>query len=300
MKQTGNYVNMPMNRTYKDRLFIMIFSRKKELLELYNAANETNYNNPELLEINTLGNAIYLSMHNDISFIIDSRLTLYEHQSTFTPNLPLRFLLYITDLYSNMIKDRNLYGSKAVKIPTPRFVVFYNGKGKQPDRKELKLSESFEVFEEEPWLELKAVMLNINKGHNHKLLDSCKTLNDYTEYVSRVRRYAEVMPIEEAVERSVNECISEGILEEFLSKNRAEAKKVSIYEYNEEKLYRDFKEEGWEAGRLEGLSEGEKVGERAFALLTEKLLKDSRTEDLMKATHDEAFRENLYKEYGIK
>lgn len=98
MEQTGNHISIPINRTYKDRLFIMIFNSKKELLELYNAANGTNYDDPELLEINTLENAIYLSMHNDISFIIDSRLTLYEHQSTSSPNLPLRFLLYIADL----------------------------------------------------------------------------------------------------------------------------------------------------------------------------------------------------------
>lgn len=76
------------NRLYKSRLFELRFRDKKELLQLYNAMNETNYDDPELLQINTLENAIYLSMHNDISFIIDSRLALYEHQSTCSPNLP--------------------------------------------------------------------------------------------------------------------------------------------------------------------------------------------------------------------
>lgn len=308
MEQAGNYVSMPINRTYKDRLFIMIFNSKKELLELYNAANGTNYDDPELLEINTLENAIYLSMHNDISFIIDSRLTLYEHQSTSSPNLPLRFLLYIADLYSALTRNKNLYGSRTIEIPTPRFVIFYNGKESYPDWQELRLSESFSVQETEPWLELKAVMLNINKGHNPQILNSCKALSDYAEYVSRIRGYAESMPIEQAVEAAITECITEGILEEFLCRNRAEAKKVSIYEYNEEKIFRDLKEEsreiglelGLEEGRRQGIREGEKTGENNFALLTEKLLEDSKMKELLKAAKDEAFRDSLYKMYGIK
>lgn len=105
----------------------MIFSQKEELLELYNAINNTDYDNTELLEINTLNNAIYMSMHNDVSFIINSRLALYEHQSTYSPNLPLRYLMYVSDLYSVMTKDVNLYGTKAVELPTPKFIIFYNG-----------------------------------------------------------------------------------------------------------------------------------------------------------------------------
>ena len=316
MSQTNNNANTAVNRTYKDRLFKMIFSSKKELLELYNAANGTRYNNPELLEINTLENAIYLSMRNDISFIIDSWLTLYEHQSTYNPNLPLRYLLYIADLYSNITKSRNLYGPKAVIIPTPRFVIFYNGYDPQPDWQELKLSESFEIPEEKPRLELIAIMLNVNKGHNQKLLNSCRTLRDYAEYVSRVRRYAENMLIEDAVETAVTECIAEGILAEFLSQNRAEAKKVSIYEYDEEKVLKDMKEAyreiameegrkaGLEAGRKAGLEAGLEAGIEAgrtsFAALAEKLLQEAKTDELLKATKDKAFRDELLKNYGIE
>ena len=104
--------NKNVRRDYKARLFEMIFRGKEELLGLYNAVNGTNYSNPDELEINTLENAIYLSMHNDVSFIIDSRLSLYEHQSTYSPNLPLRYLFYVSDLYSKMTKDSNLYESR--------------------------------------------------------------------------------------------------------------------------------------------------------------------------------------------
>ena len=135
------------NRLFKSRLFVMIFEEKKKLLELYNAVSGKHYEDPELLEINNLDNAIYMSMKNDVSFLIDARLALYEHQSTYSPNLPLRFFLYLADLYSDMIRNVNLYSSKKVQLPTPHFVVFYNGERKQPDRKILKLSDLYSVVE---------------------------------------------------------------------------------------------------------------------------------------------------------
>ena len=133
------------NRQYKSSVFIMVFSQKKELLELYNAISGKNYQAPELLEINTLQNAIYMAIQNDVSFVIDSRLSLYEHQSTYSPNLPLRMLLYQADLYAGMTRDKNLYGEKKVRIPAPRFVIFYNGEKEQPDQQVLKLSDLYEV-----------------------------------------------------------------------------------------------------------------------------------------------------------
>ena len=232
----------PVNRLYKSRIFAMLYSDRKDLLDLYNAVSGKHYEDPELLEINTLENAIYMSMHNDLSFLIDSRLSLYEHQSTYSPNLPLRYLFYISDLYSGMTKDENLYGTKCIQIPTPQFVIFYNGSQEQPDRKILRLSDAYCVKEEHPALELTAVMLNINRGHNEKLKEMCKSLKDYSEYTARVREYAQVKPVEEAVEQAISECIQEGILSEFLKQNRAEAKQVSIYEYDEEKHMRQERE----------------------------------------------------------
>lgn len=243
------------NRCFKSRLFVMLFEDKRELLKLYNAVSGKNYQNPELLEINTLNNAIYMSMRNDLSFIIDSRMPLYEHQSSYNPNLPLRFLLYNADVFSGLTKDENLYGTKLVRLPTPQFIVFYNGEKELPDRMELKLSDAYTVKEEEVSLELKAVMLNINPGHNEKILEACKTLREYTEYTSRVREYTRTMDREAAVERAITECIQEGILEEFLKKNRAEAKSVSIYEYDMEKHMRMEREDAREDGIQEGIFE---------------------------------------------
>ena len=274
--EESNIDVLTANRMYKSRIFAMLFSDRNELLKLYNAINGTSYDDPDLLQVNTLENAVYMSMQNDVSFIIDMRLNLYEHQSTYSPNLPVRYLLYVADVYSDYTKDMNLYGTKAVKLPTPRFVIFYNGQAEQPDRKELKLSELFSIPDADPSLELKAVMLNINKGHNRKLMETCRTLQDYAEYTFRVREYAAEMPLDLAVEQAITECISDGILADFLRKNRAEAKKVSIYEYDEERHMRQTREEGMEEGYANGFSQGIEQGitQTVINLLKSGLLTD--------------------------
>ncbi len=286
-----NTQTQPVNRLYKSKIFAMLYSSKKELLELYNAVSGRHYEDPELLEINTLENAIYMSMHNDVSFLIDSRLSLYEHQATYSPNLPLRYLFYISDLYSGMTKDENLYGSKCVQIPTPQFIIFYNGIEELPDRTVLKLSDAYSVKEDHPALELTAIMLNINSGHNETLKNTCKSLKDYSEYTRRVREYAEVRPLEEAVEQAITECIEENILAEFLKQNRAEAKSVSIYEYDQEKHMRQEREASREEGReallkeliQKKLAKGYSIPDIAEALELEKSLISKLIQEIQEA-----------------
>ena len=244
-----------VTREYKSRVFIMLFHDRKRLLELYNAVSGKHYQDPEALQINTLDNAVYLSMKNDLSFLIDCRLSLYEHQSTYNPNMPLRFLFYVSDLYSSMIVGKNMYGSKLIALPAPTFLVFYNGTQEEPDEKELRLSDSYEIKEDSPSLDLVVRMLNINAGHNDELMHSCKTLREYAEYVRRIREHTKMQPIEEAVEQTITECISDDILRDFLLKNRAEVKSMSIYEYNEEEHMRMEREEYFEMGYQKGREE---------------------------------------------
>ena len=305
-KRNKPVVSSP-NRTYKARIFEMLFSDKKELLALYNAVNKTHYDDPEQLEINTLKNAIYMSMHNDMSFIIDSRLSLYEHQSTYSPNLPLRYLFYLSDIYAGMTKDENLYGQKVVNIPPPRFLIFYNGIEPYPEQLVLKLSDLYTIKEEKVSLELKAVLLNINLGYNEELLSTCKTLRDYAEYTDRVRKYAENAELEDAVEQAITECIREGILAEFLLKNRVEAKRMSIYEYDEEKHMRQTRAEGYEEGKNAGMIKGEAIGmQKGEALATERLnclnrllAEQNRMEDIAKAASDQEYQKKLLDEFGL-
>ena len=261
IKNNGAAENLAANRNYKSTVFAMLFGDRERLLGLYNAISGKNYQDPEALEINTLENAIYMGMKNDLSFLIDDRLSLYEHQSTVNPNMPLRFLFYISDLYSGMTTEENFYGRKALSIPIPCFVIFYNGSEPQPDRKILRLSDLYTVRMKETQLELTAVLLNINRNHNRELMEACRDLKDYAEYVDRVRKYARELPLSEAVDRSITECIREEILKEFLEKNRAEVKKMSIYEYDQEKHIRMERQDAWEDGMQEGRREGIKEGE---------------------------------------
>lgn len=261
MCMTKQTEEVSVRRDYKSRMFTMIFREKKELLQLYNAVGKRDYKDPELLIINTLENAIYMSMQNDLSFIIDSELSMYEHQSTYNPNLPLRFLLYLSELYEGIVTGKNVYGTKIIQIPAPRFIVFYNGKEERPEHEVIKLSDAYITQEEEVSLELLVEVLNINVGYNEGLLETCKTLGDYSEYVYRVREYAKEMPIEEAVDRTIDECIREDVLREFLEKNRAEAKAMSIYEYDQEEHIRLEREDAFEDGRKEGREEGISLGE---------------------------------------
>ena len=123
-------------------------------------------------------------------------------------------------------------------------------------------SDLYTVKEEEPMLDLKVLVLNVNQGHNPELMEACHTLWEYAEYTGRVRKYAKEQPIAEAVEQAITECIQEGILKEFLEKNRREAKNVSIYEYDQEKHIRQEREEAWEAGEKAGWEAGREAGEK--------------------------------------
>lgn len=243
---------MEVKQNYRDRLYCIIFTKdKKSLLCLYNVINKTHYTNPDDLEINTLENAIYMNMKNDISFVLDFSLNLYEQQSTYNPNMPLRNLFYVSKVLQGIVADKRLYSTKLIKIPTPRFVVFYNGTEEQPEQQVLRLSDAFERPTDEPEIELIVTMLNINPGNNSELLESCKTLKEYMLYVDKVRNYAKAMPTRDAVNRAVDECIKEGILADFLKKYKAEAIEVSIFEYDEAAHMSYVHEEGREEGRIE-------------------------------------------------
>lgn len=246
------------NRKYKDTVFRKLFSDRKNLLSLYNAINGTAYMDESQLEIVTLDNAIYMGMKNDLAFIINTNLFLYEHQSTYNPNMPLRDLFYISGEYQKLVDLKSLYTSTRLRIPTPNFIVFYNGTEKNEDRWVEYLSESYENMSGEPNLELKVIILNINVGHNKKLMEECQTLREYAQYVAKVRRYSEEMELNTAVECAVSESIQEGILKEFLQKNRAEVIAMSIFEYNEEEEKRKLRKAEYEAGMAEGVMKTKK------------------------------------------
>ena len=290
VKETGIITDVPnAARNYKDRIFRMVFREKKALLALYNAMNETDYENEDDLKVTTLESALYLEMKNDVSFVLYDELLLYEHQSTKNPNLPLRNLFYVSDVYSELTKDLFLYGSVPVQIPEPKFVVFYNGLENMQEREVLKLSSLYAKKAEHISLELETLVLNVNVGYNKILMERCRQLSDYAQFVSEVRkRLSKKIPLSEAVNEAVEDCIQRGILAEFLSKNRAEVIKVSIYEYDEEKVKRMFKEEcmklGMEQGKQLGIEQGKQIGIEQERVIFRLYISGKSEEDIARET----------------
>ena len=249
-------ITLTANRKYKDTVFRMLFSDRKNLLSLYNAINGTAYENADDLEIVTLENAIYMGMKNDLAFIIDTNLFLYEHQSTYNPNMPLRDLFYISSEYQKLGDHKSLYSSTQQKIPAPNFIVFYKGTEKKADRWENTLSEAYETPTTDPKLELKVLTLNINEGHNKDLMEQCHTLREYAQYVTKVREYARTTELNTAVEQAVNDCIQNGILAEFLRKHKSEVIAMSIFEYDKEEEEKKLRKAEYEAGYNTGYDTG--------------------------------------------
>ena len=249
------------NRTYKDRLFIRIFERKEDLLSLYNAVNGSDYQNPDELEITTLDNAIYMRMKNDISFLIDGYMSLYEHQSTFNPNMPLRDCLYMLQIYQNYIdsQELDLYSSVLLKIPTPRLVVFYNGQEKMRNEEMciLRLSDSYERPEKEPALECRVQVINVNYGKNRDLMEKCPKLYEYSYLVAKIREnQANGKTLEGAISAALEDCLAQGYLTELLTTYRREVTGMLLYEYDERKHLKNTYEEGIQKGMRTGQYKG--------------------------------------------
>ena len=264
--QLDSDVAVQANRNYKDTVFRMLFSDRANLLSLYNAVTRNDYDNPDELQIVTLENAIYMGMKNDLAFMFDTGIYLYEHQSTVNPNIPLRDLFYISAEYSKLVEKRSLYSSAVQKIPAPMFMVFYNGTGPQADRIEYKLSDAYINEVVEPALELKVTVLNVNEGHNEELMKHCTTLKEYAQYVAKVRRYAADMSLEAAVKRAIDESIAEGILEDLLRKNRAEVEMTSIFEYNKEEEEKKLRRAEYELGVEDGMERGREETKKETAI----------------------------------
>mgnify|MGYP006943502812 FL=1 len=248
----------PVYPTYKDRVFRMLFREKKRLLELYNALNGTDYADEGDLMVNTLENVIYMKMKNDISLILGCDMCLYEHQSSYCPNMPLRGFLYFADLYKKYLGDTELSTGRRIMLPTPRYIVFYNGTERKEEEFVQYLSESF--LDEGGCMEVTVKTININYGHNRELLEKSPTLNGYAQFVAKVRKNLVNMSLSQAVETAVAECIRQDILTEFFTEQRNEVVAMSIYEYNEEYAMRVTYEEGeiagYERGKAEGRAEG--------------------------------------------
>ena len=270
-------MGLEINRNFKDTLFRKIFDNKKDLLSLYNALNDTEHTDEELIEINTIEDAIYIGYKNDISFVIDSELNLYEHQSSVNKNMPIRGLIYLTELYKGYIERNRLriYNETPVKLPFPRYIVFYNGKDGEPERRVMPLSDSYMTNDsnkgQKPCLELEALLININYGCNKELMNKCQKLMEYSQLVALIRKhYDELVEkyaklgihksrkeiFAEAVSLAIEEAIRNNILKEILRNNKAEVTNMLLTEFDEKDYINGVKEESERRGREEERLEG--------------------------------------------
>ena len=251
---------------YRDRVIRLLFGHSKEnALSLYNAVNHSAYTNADDLEFNTIADAIYMGMKNDFSFLLSTELHLYEHQSTWNPNMPLRGFIYLANLLEGYVQRNhlNIYGSKLQKLPTPHYVVLYNGERDAPDRQTLRLSDAFE--RPGGCVEMTAEVYNINYGRNTELMARCRPLREYAILVEKIRRYQRAgASMRAAVDQAVEECIREDVLAAFLKVHKAEVIGMLLTEYDAAEHMRMEREES----RAEGIAEGMEKGRAEGAVLT--------------------------------
>ena len=257
-----------MNTKHKDRLFKFIFGNpdhKEWTLSLYNALNGSHYTDTEAIEFTTIEDALYMGMRNDVSFIIAFVMNLWEHQSSFNPNLPIRLLIYAVHLYEKYISGGsfNRFSRKLQRLPKPKLICFYNGTENQPEEKILRLSEAFGADDGD--IEVRVRMLNINYGKNRELMRFCGMLKEYSWFIDTIRRNQRVMSeLEQAIDAAIDEMPEEFELKKFLLAHRAEVKGMYLSEYNiekeMEKLREEERQEGREIGLQEGRAEGRAIG----------------------------------------
>jgi len=278
---------MANKRNYKSNVFAMLLEEKERALELYNAVNDSNYDDPGLVEINTIEGGFELSIQNDASFIFDNVLSIYEHQSTYCPNMPLRSLVYFATLIQKKYMNRDIFSRRLVILPTPKFIVFYNGTEPQPEYSEMKLSDCFQKKDEDEksMLELVCKVYNINKGKNKELLERCKWLSDYMVFVDKVREYhndRENDKLEEDINKAIDYCIDNNYLKDFFTSRRSEVLEVTKVDYTFERRMELNYEEGKEDGIKEGISQGVETGQNNLVKAVELLREGVDKEDILK------------------
>ncbi|GBU25876.1 hypothetical protein R83H12_02536 [Fibrobacteria bacterium R8-3-H12] len=256
------------NRNHKDSVFTKLFSEKNNLLELYNAISGKSYPESTEIEIVTLSDVLYMNQINDIAFVLEDRLiVLIEHQSSINNNMPLRMLQYLSAEYDMIIDRKSLYKQKRIMIPSPEFIVLYNGDKNFPDYKELKLSDSYNFKTPDLYLELLVKVYNINKGCNAEMAGRSSVLSGYEEFIAEIKENLKSMELRDAIKQAVKSCISKNILLSFLERNASEVENMLLREWNQDEAIAVAREEAREEALEEGIGIGDSMGvKKVFSL----------------------------------
>ena len=254
------------NREYKSDVFSMLMEYPEYALDVYKALGGRSDAEPSMVEIKTLEKGISLSIRNDAAFIIDTDLCLYEHQSTYNPNMPLRSLIYLAEILKPMVKNKDLYSKKLIKIPKPKFVVFYNGEDDRPEKEIQKLSTAYShAGDSKDSIELTCIVYNINPDKNNDLKKLSYVLDGYMTLVNKVRELKSAdkdydRENEDVVKEAVEYCIDNHILEEFFRERGSEVIKNMTIDMTFETRQKLFTKEAFEDGKAEGIEEGKALG----------------------------------------
>ena len=253
---------MTVNREYKDSVFSLYLSDPERLIDVYNALEHTNYPLDTPVEINTLTDVLYKNHINDLSFVLDGQaVVLIEHQSTINNNMAVRLFLYSARIYEKIINRKSLYKKKQVKIPVPKFIVLYNGDKPFPEYAEQKLSDSYLMRQENPQLELKVNIYNINYEVNAEIVQKSKSLNEYSRFIGQIKRnLSDGLALEEAIKQAIEYGIEHDIMKEFLKQNGSEVHNMLLESWNMDEALAVSKEEGYEDGYDDGKAEGKAEG----------------------------------------
>ncbi len=233
---------MKMKRAYKDSLFRHIFKDKKRLAHLYSALSGHTVS-PKEITMNTLKGVFMNDVKNDISFLIGNRLViLLEHQSSWNPNMPLRFLWYLSRLYAKSVDKDLIYRTSLVKIPAPEFYVLYNGTTEIPYFQKLRLSDAYETASGH--LELTAACYNINYAKGNEIIETCYELQAYSAFIDQVRKkQAEGLTLFSAVKAAIRYCESHDLMAGYFKNNESEVFDMVSFKWDEAKAKRITVEE---------------------------------------------------------
>ena len=245
------------NREIKDGVFRLLFDNPENATELYSALKGADCS-PDEIQIITLTTIVSGQLKNDLAFVARGRaMVLGEHMSSPYANMPVRFLMYLGQLYEKWIKmkgeEKYLYGSNLYKIPTPEFVVFFNGATARPEKETLNLSDAFEAEADTELgsLKLEVPVYNINKGMNVELFKKSPKLKQYAEFIAKVREFnKQYNDYAQAVKEATNYCIENDILSDFLREQGGKIVSILTAEYDVEVAKRVYGDERVEDERI--------------------------------------------------
>lgn len=248
------------NREYKNSMFVDLFF-EDELAEendisLYNALHDEPLPRGTKVQKFRVENILYLNFKNDISFGVGGKIMVFgEHQSTVNENMPLRSLMYIGRAYEQIVPIRDRYKKSKVSLPKPEFYTFYNGQENWAKEKVLKLSDAYKIQGDDPMLELKVRVININPGQGHEVLEKCRILKEYGQFIDILRSH-QAEGDTDVFRHTVEECIHSGILADYLKKKGSEVINMLIAEYDYDMDIEVQREEAYAEGVADGMAKG--------------------------------------------